>query len=129
MLNETYLCFQRGQKYYALDANKIVKIVCAKDIFELPAKEEFVKGIIVINDKLVGIVDIEESDTERYYIVMDIEGQYVGICADEIIGNQAISDADWISQEEEEYPFYYHIEDKDILYITSEFMKRRLNYD
>lgn len=129
MLNETYLCFQRGQEYYAIDENKIVKILFSEDIFELPIKEESVKGLVVVDDKLVGIVEIGAGDIGGYYIIIDLEGQYVGICADEIIGNQVIQDDDWISQEEEEYPFRYQDEEKNILYITTELIKRRLKYD
>ena len=129
MLNETYLCFQRRESYYAIDESKVIRILFSKNIYELPVKEDAIKGVVILDDQLVGIVDIESSDHEKYYIVIDIEGEYIGICADEILGYQEIPDDNWISQEDEEYPFCYQDGDMNILYMMPELVKRRFYHD
>lgn len=121
MLKDTYLWFQCGLHYYAIEENKIDKILMATPFFELPVKDELIKGVLLVEEKIVAIIDIEETKDPRYYIILNINEQYLGVCADEVFGYKVIQDFKWLSQDDSKFPFYY--EDKDLKIMHLHFEK------
>lgn len=120
MLEDTYLWFQCGLNHYIIEESKIDKILVATPFFELPAKDELIKGVLFFEEKIVAIIDIEETKDARYYIILNINGQYFGVRAHEIFGYRVIQDFEWVFQTDLKFPFYYEDKGLKILYLHFE---------
>lgn len=126
MLDEIYLCFQRGKYYYAIEDSMVFRILPAIKPYQLPIKETSIKGIVLVEENVTAIVDIENTDESTYYIILKVNNQYLGICADEIIGNKIIKDFEWIHQENTRFPFYYEEEGLKISHLNLELLRERI---
>lgn len=129
MIDETYFCFQHGNCIYAVDSYLIAKIMRATNIYQLPIKEEQIKGVTVVDDKIAVIMEIDEDYEGDYFIILNINEQYFGICADTIIGEKKIRDFEWIAQENLRFPFYYKDNETRILHLNLELLKKEKHHD
>lgn len=124
MIDETYFCFLQGNYYYAVDSYLIFQIIKATEINQLPIKEEWIKGVILVDEKIAVIMEIDANHDGGYFVILNINEQYFGISADKIIGEMKIHDFEWIAQEDSKFPFYYDNETIRVYHLNLELLKR-----
>lgn len=130
-MKETYLHFQQGEHHYAMENNNILRILPATDLWELPIKEPFIKGIVLVDEHLTAIIDTEEilfqqpTNSTAYYIIVEAQKEYLGLCAEHIYGTIAIKEQAWCLEENGSLPFSCNIHDQKIYHLQLEDLDRR----
>lgn len=124
MTDDTYFCFQQGNYYYAVDSYLIFKIIKATEINQLPIKEEWIKGVILVDEKIAVIMEVDAHHDGDYFVILNINEQYFGISADKIIGEIKIPDFEWVAQEDLKFPFYYDNEKIRIYHLNLELLTK-----
>jgi len=89
---DEWLQFALGEQQYGLNVLQVREIICATDITPVPGAPEHVLGIINVRGSIITVVDtrhrlslppreMRESD---WILIMDIEGQSIGLLVDEV---------------------------------------------
>jgi len=89
---DEWLQFSLGDQQYGLNVLQVREIICATDITPVPGAPEHVLGIINVRGSIITVVDtrhrlslpsreMQESD---WILIMDIEGQSIGLLVDEV---------------------------------------------
>lgn len=126
MMDETYLYFRCGQVYYAVDYYRVLKILPAQDLYQLPIAEPYIKGVLKIEEKILAVFDLQQEDHENYYMILQFDDECLGICADEIMGRKVIKDDIWIVQDQQEEIYSYQEDNQNIYLLNLNLIKRRL---
>lgn len=127
-MDNNYLCFSTGEHYFVIENDKVIKILPQTKLYQLPLKERKIKGFLLVDQHLMALIDIEKfwpddySCKEEYYIVIEIDGEYLGICANRIFDNRLIDDRDWKCQDNNKFPLYYKEGEIKIYYLDIEML-------
>lgn len=128
-MNKNYLCFSTGDHYYAIENNRVIKILPKTKLYQLPLKENAVKGILFVDQHFVAVIDIEKLCLknclckEKYYIIIEINGEYMGLCASKIIDSMTINDQDWNVQDNNKFPLVYREGEREIYCFNIEMLE------
>ncbi len=84
--------FQIGTEEFGVDILKVQEINRMVDITKVPRSPEFVEGIINLRGKVIPIIDLRkrfnmelsEHDKNTRIVVVDIEGQTMGMVVDSV---------------------------------------------
>lgn len=102
MEESAYLCFQRGKHHYAISNHKIIRILKKTKLLPLPFANEVYQGVLLVDDRLVAVVDIASDHTkeegEGYVICLEYQGDVIGVYADVLEGIERIADQDWVEE-------------------------------
>lgn len=110
-MKNDYVCFRYGTHLYAIDSGLVMRILPDKNIFALPIEHPSIKGILCFEDKIIALIDLESfyfhQDIEyfSYVLLINYLGEWIGICAQQIIDTMSIEDNTWIK--DEKYPSLY----------------------
>ncbi len=121
---EKYLVFQYGSHCYAVENDRVERILSAERIWELPVNSKIVKGILRVNDTMAAVIDVEALvfhhavDKETYILVLQLKDEYVGICASAIRGTYEIAEELWTASQNPVLPYairragetWYHLQ-------------------
>lgn len=89
-----YLIFRLMNQHYAIETTHVIQVAKEEKLVELPFLSQPIKGLMLIRDCIVPIVDtmtqwkIETSKLDEikgYIIVMNLKGQLVGYWVNEVI--------------------------------------------
>lgn len=100
MEESAYLCFQRGKHHYAIPNQSIIRILKKTELLPLPFANDIYQGVLLVDDRLVAVVDIEldNEKEEGYVICLEFQGDIIGVYADELEGMEYIADQAWVEE-------------------------------
>jgi purine-binding chemotaxis protein CheW len=89
---EKYLTFTIGEEEFGLNIRNVTEIVGIQKITELPDVPEYIKGVINLRGKVIPVIDMRlrfalderEYDERTCIIVVDVNGQSVGLIVDTV---------------------------------------------
>lgn len=89
---DEWLQFSLGDQQYGLNVLQIREIICASEITPVPGAPEHVLGIINVRGSIITVVDTRyrlslpsrEMHEDDWILIMDIEGQSIGLLVDEV---------------------------------------------
>ncbi len=99
-LNETQLVvFDLASENYGVDIDDVREIIRMQNITKVPGAHSFVEGVINLRGRVVPVVDLRkrlsldigEQTKESRIVVMDINGQDVGVIVDGVTEVSRIS--------------------------------------
>lgn len=104
-----YLIFRLANQHYAMETTQVIQVAKEENLVQTPFLSEPIKGLMLIRNCIVPIVDIktkwkmatrESYETKGHIIVMDLRGQLVGYWVDEVIkigfwSDEALSTITW----------------------------------
>lgn len=128
---DTYLCFSQGIHTYAIENHKVVRIVAKVPLSKLPTQRKGFRGLLLSDEKLIAVIDVEEfqfhkgCNTEKYYIIINFHGEYIGICASDIKETRQIKEQDWQPCEVDKPAFSYKVDDTEIFHLQLDLLQRR----
>lgn len=96
-----WLQFLLRDQHYALSVSEVQEILNAGDITPVPGAQEYVLGVINVRGTIVTVVDARRrlgiaDDEQRevdWTIILDIEGQDVGLLVDDVDEVLLVDDA------------------------------------
>lgn len=112
-MDTAYLCFRIREHRYAIENQAIIRIMPSTTLYPLPIEERGIKGLVMLDDQLVGILDLEEwlwnHKTTSYPLMIFVEAgsNIFGICAEDIEGLHRINEHEWVENERTDLPFRY----------------------
>jgi purine-binding chemotaxis protein CheW len=89
-----WLSFTVDCQHYGINLLQVQEIICAGDITPVSGAQEFVRGVINVRGNIVTVVDSRrrlklpargDADNIDWIIVLDINGEYVGLLVDEVL--------------------------------------------
>ena len=92
MAEKQYIIFQLHTEEYGIDIKYVQEIVLMQDVTKIPQASELIEGVIQLRGRIIPVVDLKK----RFYgfsgktgegsriIIVDIDGQPVGIIAEEV---------------------------------------------
>lgn len=122
-MDTAYLCFRIHEHRYAIENRSILRLLSNIALFPLPIDEKGIRGLTMMEDQLIAILDLEEwlwgkqSEHAPLTIFLEAGTHTFGICAEEIEGIKRIDEHEWIENERTDLPFYYKQEDESIFLI------------
>lgn len=111
-MDTAYLCFRIHEHRYAIENQSILRILSSIKLFPLPLEETGIKGLVMLEDQLIGILDLEEwlwnkKTIQASFMIFLTAGTHTfGICAQEIEGLKRIDEHEWIENNRTDLPFY-----------------------
>lgn len=91
---EEWIQFLLQDQPYALNVSEVQEILVATDLTPVPGAPYYVLGVINVRGSIVTVIDgrrrlgippSEDVDKQRWTIVLDVEGEDVGILVDDVI--------------------------------------------
>lgn len=83
--------FRLGQETYGIDIFKIREVIHLQRISTIPNSPKFVEGVIEVRDQVIPVVNLkkrlgiqDEVGDKQRIIILDLEGQFLGIIVDDI---------------------------------------------
>ena len=80
MMEDTYVCFHHGGYDYAIEEYKVLRILAHTSLWDLPVHQDRIKGMMLVEDRLVAVIDIEQllfqtpCSHTAYDIIIEIKG-------------------------------------------------------
>ncbi|MEZ4526133.1 MAG: PocR ligand-binding domain-containing protein [Desulfobacterales bacterium] len=92
--SEKYMIFSSGSEEYGINISKIQEVIETTHVISVPETPDFIKGVINLRGKVIPVIDFRAKlglkavkQTERIcIIIIDTQGQPMGITVDSIIG-------------------------------------------
>lgn len=112
MNEHLYIVCQIGEKLIAVDSEQIVEVIPSIPVTPLPKPHQNVKGVLIRENKMVLLLDKTTSifgdikEPERFYMILLLGHDEIGICAHKIEMEMSIADHLWIYQPENIFEFY-----------------------
>ncbi|MDT8438367.1 MAG: chemotaxis protein CheW [Wenzhouxiangellaceae bacterium] len=91
---EEWIQFLLQDQPYALNVKEVQEILVATDLTPVPGAPYYVLGVINVRGSIVtvidgrrrlGIAEAEDTEAQRWTIVLDVAGEDVGILVDDVI--------------------------------------------
>lgn len=108
---DKYLIFSLSNESYGIPIRYVIEIFNIVEITTVPEQPEYVKGIINLRGKVISVMDVrlrfrkveKEYDDRTCIIVIDVEGESIGLIVDNVnevanIAEEAISPAPVMNQ-------------------------------
>ena len=115
MSEHLYIVCHLGEKIIAVPGEQIVEVIPACAITPLPITIPYVKGLIQHNGKAVCILDEtlpffgKSRDALKYFIILSLENDEIGIGAHRIDREIAVHDHTWVHHPEDAFEFSCNI--------------------
>jgi purine-binding chemotaxis protein CheW len=101
-LKGRYLTFPVLDEIYGVEIKYVTQIISIQKITEMPEMPVFMKGIINLRGRIVPVIDIrlrfnkpeKEYDDRTCVIIIDLNGQHIGLITDSISEVMTIDDED-----------------------------------
>lgn len=93
-LKEEWIQFLLKEQPYALNVSEVQEILVATDLTPVPGAPYYVLGVINVRGSIVTVIDgrrrlgispSDDTEAQRWTIVLDVEGEDVGILVDDVI--------------------------------------------
>ncbi len=100
------ILFQLGERRYGLDSQRVVEVVPAMPVREVPGTPPAVKGLFEYRGKILPVIDLCELTVERpariflstrYLVVeVDSEGHMIALLAEKVTDTLNVPDDAWL---------------------------------
>ena len=119
---DKYLIFSLSNENYGIPIRYVTEIINIAEITTVPEQPEYIKGIINLRGKVISVMDVrlrfkkveKEYDDRTCIIVIDVEGEFIGLIVDNVnevanIAEEAISPAPAMNQKDSAVGFIEEI--------------------
>lgn len=137
-MQEALISFIWNKRSYAQSIEELLLILPYEQPFPFLSKQSWLKGLIVFQKELAGVVDLaalwqeESKDIPKYFVVVQVGSDILALLASEVETLQRKSTKDWLACEEEDAPFekYYMQENRKVVRLEHHLIENRMwEYD
>lgn len=109
-MDEQFVCFSWANENYAVCLTDVIRILANQQPFLFQSQKPWLKGVLVYQEKLVGVVDLAmiNNDCPQYYVVMSDHEDYFAFKANMVWSVVKIPAALW--QESSKAPYRHCLE-------------------
>lgn len=98
---DKYLIFSLGDENYGIPIQYVIEIINIVEITTVPEQPKYVKGIINLRGKVISVMDVrlrfhkeeKEYDDRTCIIVIEVEGESLGLIVDNVKEVASIDEA------------------------------------
>lgn len=91
-LEEQVVVFQLAEETYGLEIARVREIITVPNITRVPGTPSFVRGIINLRGKVIGVIDLRRKfglaeaadDHESRIVVVEVDGETLGMLVDNV---------------------------------------------